>query len=362
MWFPTGSIDQIHLYRPLGSVSDFVVAKLPALLARVRNHVISADELTQRCAVELDAVSVPSLLKRCYGRHGHEIALLDLLFMESGIVHSGGRPGALLQSMVDDLAKSLKRIPAMTYADLVMINPAEDMRVFCNGDIKASEKMFYRNQISAELHLCHAARFCQTAIGKLSKGSGRWGLWRAYRILKAAARETCQMANDVTAMNAELPVEHFAVIRQYFAAHPIRGFKGPSGVFSVGIFLLELLLNGRRLGENHPDYLRYYLEENTQYLPQEGVQEIHDAYQQALDGKTVFALLDRPSSNGVDSHAVAKCKSAAIDIGLAIRLFRGNHYKAVKHQIPDVLEGYAAGTGEADAGDLLTERMKIRYE
>jgi len=163
-------------------------------------------------------------------------------------------------------------------------------------------------------------------------------------------------------MNAELPVEHFAVIRQYFAAHPIRGFKGPSGVFSVGIFLLELLLNGRRLGENHPDYLRYYLEENTQYLPQEGVQEIHDAYQQALDGKTVFALLDRPSSNGVDSHAVAKCKSAAIDIGLAIRLFRGNHYKAVKHQIPDVLEGYAAGTGEADAGDLLTERMKIRYE
>src|SRR3989344_6164113 len=110
MWVPdVYSVD--YRIRPLGSVSDFVVVEFPALLAKVRDHVIDADEFTRRCEVELDAVSVPSLLKRCYGKHSHKIALLDLLFIESGVVHSGGKPGELLQNLVDGLAESLGRIP-----------------------------------------------------------------------------------------------------------------------------------------------------------------------------------------------------------------------------------------------------------
>ncbi|OHA07350.1 MAG: hypothetical protein A3B34_02750 [Candidatus Sungbacteria bacterium RIFCSPLOWO2_01_FULL_54_21] len=347
--------------RPLGSVSDFVVDEFPLLLANVRQNRMTPDDLAQRCEDKLGAVSVPYLLEHFRGHH--DIALLDMLFMESGIVHSGGNPGTLLQSMVDRSAQSLGRIPAMTYEDLIFANPKGDMRVFCEGTIGVSEKKFYRNQMRAERQLKQAAIFCRTAIEELAKANDQVALRdMVCSTLKAAASETYHMAQGVTAMNAELPVEHFAVIRQYFAAHPFRGFKGPSGVFSLGLFNLELLLAGDRLLASNPEYLAYYLEENVPYLPRVDMQEARDLYTRAASGRTVFALLDRISGSGIDADLAGKCRDAAIEIGLAIRLFRGNHYKAVKHQIPDVLAGSTPGTGEADAGNLLIERMKIRHE
>ncbi len=354
--------------RPLGQVSDFVMAQLPTLLAEVRAGTLPSSYLAQRCEFEARSLSesVISLLLEGSEDIHRKIALLDLLFMDSASVHSGEHTGMQISSLVERFALRIGRIPAMTYGDLIFVNPRHDMRVFCNGEAGVSEKGFYTAQMFAEAYLADAAICCQSAIANIhsvviGKHDGET-LQEVHSALEEAATKVRHVADITENMSMALPVAHFAVIRKYFGAHPVRNYKGPSGVFSLGIFLIELMLAGDRLQKERPDYLRYYLEENTEYLRQEELAEAKAAYRCAMSGFAVFSLLAQvPSSPAIDPHVLAECNKAASAVSSAIRLFRGNHYKAVKHQIPDVLAGYTPGTGEADAGNLLVERMKIRH-
>ena len=339
-----GVVRERHPWRPLGQVSDFVVEQLPKELAAIRAGSTDVVNLAKKCGELLSNVSVNSLDTDFEFR----LALLDLLFLESGLVHSGGIPGEQLTSLVDWLSQKTGRIPALTYEDLVYehTNPLlDDPRVFTDGATGLSERDFYVGQcrVESELNSC-VARCMEVVKNQIP-----------YSQVEAALREVSQRMEEVreyTRMSGmEMPPEHFQTFRQYLATHPLRGFSGPSGTFSVTFPTLEILVAGDKLPQ---EYYEYY-EENLQYLPRYELPTFEEARKLASEGNTLGRLVENKSL-GVGVH------DAARSIGTSIQKFRGTHYQAVRKQIPEVLEGKSAGTGgEEDIDGFLRTRMRIRH-
>ena len=138
--------------RPLGVISDFVVQELPQTLSRIRGglpayHLAhTADLLTRKLLTKTaqEALNHP---------HQAELASLDLKMLESGIVHSGATPPAGLETLVNAFSATADQPPALTYEEIVIINPPQDPRLFTQGEIGNSENAFYNGHRKIEGHL-----------------------------------------------------------------------------------------------------------------------------------------------------------------------------------------------------------------
>lgn len=264
-------------FRPLGVVSDFVVEQLPKELADIREgrkHVRQLTAYTEKLIASLGNTPFFN------GASVQDQSLLDLLFIESGIVHSQGMAGRRLVGLVNKLAKKAGRIPGLTYEDLIFVNlQNQDVRLFTSGDISLSERDFYEGHRRIENILENCIMLCQKVIADPAAKQN------SKKIL-AITTGVKKIEGYTGELHRAMPKEHFSIFRQYFLSHPYRGFKGPSGAFSARFPILEVLLAGERLPD---ETLRYYMDDNYVYLPRRDRLVLKDAFHGVGEKKNDYA-------------------------------------------------------------------------
>jgi tryptophan 2,3-dioxygenase len=340
-------VQERHPIRPLKAVSDFVVEQLPQRLIAIREGTDNVDELISTCEMLLvNSFSyTPSKQFGLDRELDQRLMLLDLLFLDSAIVHSGGVSGGRLTSLIEQLSQEADRIPALTYEDLVYAhtNPLlVDPRTFTNGVNGLSERDFYVGHMRVEEELQACVTMCHSVLKNQISQS------HFDSVLRQVAQRVEVVKEYMEMLGTKMTPEHFRVFRQYLDTHPVRGFKGPSGVFSATFPALEILVAGDKLPQEYYDYY----EKNLQYLPRHEWPLLEEARQLAFEGRTLGNL----AVQNLSLYELVKA------INTSIQRFRGTHYRGVERQIPEVLNGEATGTGgEQDVDAFLKGRMRIRH-
>ena len=325
--------------RPLGAFSDFVVEKLPSVLELPSNN------LAKHCANLASQVSEETI--QTMARRGEiTLAALDAKMVEIGFTQCGLAVPEVVSSWVERFSED--KLPMLLYEEIILGNPAEDPRVFTQGSTGETEQMFYRTHRKIENHLDSANTKVQNAISAaMYRRCGGDEIARhlanVETDLQAVIQKTCALRG--------MDKAHFAAFRKYLGAHPARGLKGPSGAFSPGIHLLEILLRGDDMPES---YLRY-LWDNSGYFPQNGYAAITDALQAASACGSLASI-----ARALDC---AKLSERVNVIGQFFNDFRRIHFGVVNRQLPEATQDKIAGTaGEARPGTFMRERIeKLRF-
>lgn len=344
--------------RPLKRVSDFVVEELTEMLETPSKALVAHVEfLLQEFKHEL------TLADCITGAPDRDIALLDLKMLESGVVHSGLTPPKQLVELIDRLTPS-GTVPALTYEELIFVNPLHDCRTFTRGDVGNTEKNFYVTHGLIEGSLGRVIAIVKDCI---LAGKAPWSGMRSVPLgpgrtcrdgTEYVQEELSEVLQKVTELSA-MPPDHFVLFRKYLASHPLRNLKGPSGAFTASIPVLDLLLRGNDLPPNYPDYLR----ENMRYFPCDGQKEIQNAIHTVSANQTLVEIWRRRpnvvrkfSDPERDTQELKRMIDA---IGEFLNAFRRAHMGAVARQIPEALKGNLAGTGgESNPGQFLRQRME----
>lgn len=336
------------LTRPLADVSNFVVDTLPSVLEEVRGGRVGVDALAgyvDRLLVQLPMSVVHNVL---VDQRSRDLAGLDLKILDTAIAHSGGNPPERLTSLVNEFSEVTDQPAGITYEEIILVNPVQDRRTFTRGEVMVTEAAFYEGHRIIEEHLDRAIDIVKGGIQKLTEGVG--GIDEVAGNIRQTQEDLKAVILKTHALGAQSR-EHFSEFRKYLSTHPIRGTKGPSGAFTAGIPTLELLLAGESLPE---EYIQY-LEENKIYFPRQGRKNIQNARESMSNGLTLTSLaihLGDPYVLGQNINGFSQL----------VRRFRGEHYKAVRNQIPEAISGKMAGTaGEQDPGTFLRNRMRIRH-
>lgn len=325
--------------RPL-AISDFVVEVLPERLEEVRAGTLSINDLSADIGNRLQDADIGAISYFVTGKE-REIALLDLLILQSALGNSGGEVPQKLTDIIGHLAEREGRIPALTYEDVILVNPLDaDPRTFTTGKVRETEMQFYRAHRTIE----EAGLILNELVGESLKYLRGSTIDFAKYLLNQTGLPTAIILQEMFGLK-ELDKEDFATFRIYFGGYP-KGNKGPSGAFSPAIATVDVLLSGRDLPEDRHDYLR----DNRPYFPRNGQRDIDRAYE----------LVD--SVGALDSH---RKEDLSIDeyaskLHQFLTLFRSAHQGRVGEQIPEALKGLIPGTGgEVDVATFLRERIKF---
>lgn len=326
--------------RPLGKISDFVVEVLPDHLAAIQEGRMEIGGLSLLVEQQLQGVDADLVGDVLTGRD-REIALLDLLIMQSALGNSKGEVPHVLTHMIEHFAKKEGRIPALTYEDVILINPLDtDPRTFTRGRVGQAELAFYQTHAVIEEQGGAINKIVKQALVDLQQGD----MQQAVHVLSGIAESSQIIVAEMLGMKALNPKD-FAAFRDYFGGYP-EGNKGPSGAFSPAIAVLDVLLSGNDLTEDR----HAYLGDNRQYFPREGQREIDEAY--ALVSHTGALDSYRGQDQTIDQEIGA--------LHHFLTKFRGNHEVRVREQIPQALEGKISGTGgETDVATFLRERTQF---
>ncbi|MCB9798385.1 hypothetical protein H6758_01515 [Candidatus Nomurabacteria bacterium] len=260
-----------------------------------------------------------------------ELTVLDLSMIETSLAHSGVPIPASLTSLLMNLTNGG---PFLTYHQLVMVNPAQATRCFTRGPSGEAERAFYLAHKEIEHGLA-------MACAKIMKALGHTDPQQACNALHGIEHDTSVLIENTRHLAGMNP-EHFAAFRGYLASHPVHGFPGPSGLFSPGVYLLELLLRGPQ-----STWPQFFANRGTCF-DNESLRSITGAME---DGHTLTAhmiSLDWPPR----MHEVVRFLETLLDS------FRGHHYKAVRKQIPQALTPGGTGTAGESAGQFLRDRMR----
>jgi hypothetical protein len=314
--------------RPLTALSDFVVEQMPNLLATNQQELLSSSTYV------LDAIS-DEMAQDVSMSSCRQLAALDLKMLENALVHSGLEIPSRLTALVDFFSGENSK--TLTYEEIVMVNPDEDLRVFSTGNTREIERIFYGNhRLIEEILMGTITRVISVISGQEN--------------LPFDCETLANELNKVRRLTAELarmPDGEFLAFRKYLASHPNRKLKGPSGAYSARMPSLELLT----LGDSLPAERLHYLRNNWQYFPVRDYPLLMKAMDHAENGNTLQALVFASKSRPDLKEGVAIIEGFFTS-------FRKVHYYAVKKQVPEVLEGSVAGTGgEVDVHAFLTGRM-----
>ena len=320
--------------RPLGIVSDFVVERLPRELGS-SGFSATVTTLLRNAPIECRMAF--------HDKESRGIASLDLKMIEAALVHTGAEIPFSLALLVDTF--SISSIRALTYEEIVLVNPHDDMRTFTGGDIGETEAAFYNMHRTIEIQLVYAIASMRTAITEIQHGDAP----AATHALLHAVEQVKGLPGMVQALGL-MTSGHFGVFREYLKSHPTRDLKGPSGAFSAGLPTLEILFRGNELSEKYRGYLRT----NWEYFPLRGRNELAHALETKEN-----SLIAEWRVRGKDPLL----KPVIDALGEMFNTFRRAHYNAVGRQLPEALKDATSGTaGEAKPGEFLRERMKeTRY-
>lgn len=325
--------------RPLGRVSDFVVEELPRELERIRGGG-SVQEFSDRIEALLgfycrDAGTIVSPLTP----HEKPLALLDAHLLQSAVINAGGQPGKRLHALTAGLSERLGTPNILTYGDIVITNPPEDMRTFTPGRIGHAEASFYaaHQQIEGELG------FLITFLQQAGKGFDAGNPQQANQNMEEAttALSSC---TEVMGRFQGLPPDYYEVFRTYLKEHS--NLHGPSAFYSPGVALMDVLYAGTRLPQD-------YLEQLETDLRQGYFCRRDDIQNAVENAREKHAILDQ-----VEQRDEPDSYSSALDFTEGVLDFRRVHYRAAKAAVPDVVRDECPGTsGETLPGTLLRSRM-----
>jgi hypothetical protein len=331
--------------RPLGSLSNFVVRELPAVVGGVKKNgqgnVLSqlAEDLTDN----VQEFNIPAL-----DGQDLSIARLDAIFLEQAIAHSGGKPGPSLSSLVTELIDRSGRMPGLTYEDLIFTNPREDLRLFHDGEVGESEKQFYLGHMQIEDHLLTAIDMLFKAQATLS--GNKDSAHDVKSRLEAAANKISAAAGEMDFFINKMPREHFIEIARFHDPHDFReGARGAGGQFSASFPIIDLLVSGKRV----PEKIRNNWQSTLEFMPQIHADNVLRALDLAATDKSILDLVEKSTS-------VAGPLSK-IDTGL--RGFRARHYRAVISHLPEVSQGEEGMmSGDEATDDFLKQRIAIKHK
>ena len=332
--------------RPLGHVSDYVVEVMPMMLADIR----AGGNIN---ALKRDAKLLAHDALRMFDdvagdTHTSELAALDLKMLESGLVHAQPDglilPPVMLGAAVDQYSTHVGQIPGLTYEEVILINPPHDRRRFTDGAIGGSEDDFYEGHRQIEQRLDTAiTNGLRANIAMIGSGDTD----AAAEFLANTAANAEQVAAFMKQFK-QMDKDHFGQFRGYFATHPTRHLKGPSGAFSARVPILDLVVAG---DHTLPVY-GSYLTNNMQYFPRGNRKQLAAAQQLAERGLTVSAVNDKLGHDPQVASAVATVYDS-------LDVFRAKHAAAVQHHVPAAMAGKAPGTGgEQDVRTFLLNRHR----
>lgn len=329
--------------RPLGRVSDFVVYDLPSRLALIREGK-SVNELSKT----VEEMTPNTRFLRTLSASDKDLALLDLKMAMFGIIHSGGEPGQKLIEAVKKLAYECDQPESITYEEIIMVNPADDPRLFTNGEVGQAEYDFYHTHRLIEPILENALVYAQRARESL----------KINQDLGAAAfvsisADSIILANQfVEAVGQQMNPDDFAVFRKYLGSDQKTGLPGPSGAYTFRVPLLDLMLAGEQFPEKYGNSIAK--NGNLRFFPREGRDKLKIEIESSLSGKgESLVALNKKLRFSHATPQLEKMRTALID-------FRGRHYRGVVKQLPGAVgDPNAKGTsGENDLGGFLRERVK----
>ncbi|MBI3336654.1 hypothetical protein HYZ98_03770 [Candidatus Peregrinibacteria bacterium] len=343
--------------RPLHNLSDYVVEELPSDLelmrsgtaGQYRDLVQKAENLAQDKG---DVIAV--------SRGGQILQLLDCTILESAIRTHGGVPGPLLSDLTNRCAALGKSIPTLTYEGLVAINPlATDPRTFCTGEIGTAELFFYQSHANIEYIL---ARCVQEMREILANVYGEPARDIDLSITTRIRGNLIPMVQTINRMMkqlfSKLPKYAFDAVRPYFDVNSIRGFHGPSGKFSAGVFAVDALLYG-----DHPDMNLFLQKKMAElaYFPGttasgdcfSGQDDMRSSFTLAQKKETLFSMQNKVES--VELYDVMRT------LFREMHMFRSQHFAIAQRFIPDALMQGAGTGGETDLQRYLKHARDV-YE
>ncbi len=324
-------MEECMKHRPLQKLSDFVVEEMPVVLAQ------SPAQLPEASKHLAALVPETVVTEAMHERRG--LALLDVTMLEAGIVHSGHTAPRELTALVERIAGD--EYPVLTYENIVLINPGEDLRTFTAGEVGAVEKSFYRQHWFVEDRLLAATRAVISTLDKLDEGDC------AGAAIELRAVPPCLIAvRNATDMLRGMPKEHFQAFRKYLGVHPVRDLKGPSGAFTARIPALEFALRGDEL----PSSYRQYIEDNWLYLPRRDRAILRRILNESTQGRT----LEKAYRKNGSPKELTSPLNALSDFFLE---FRKVHLRAVGKHIPEALNDATLGTAGEKPGTFLRERL-----
>lgn len=332
-------------FRPADSLSNFVVEELPNLLNKVR----AGQEDISVVAWRAEALATAQLLRvEHFARQGEVqkllVARLDILMLEAAILKSGGVAGPTLSRLVDKLAGITNRPAGLTYEDVVINNPEQDIRTFSNGLMGNSEADFYNGHRYIEESLEPSVRDLQAVLTNENTVSTEVVI----EVLEQVYASFKTLIAYTGTISKKMPEAHFrGGFRMYLTKLEQRGLRGPSGAFTARIPLIEYMLMGETLAQSDRDYQI----EELQYFPLTHQAKLVEALHEAMAGTSVRQLLIRRGSPEQGMQLLQKMSEI-------FRFFRVQHLEAVKKHIPEVFEGTAEGTGGYDARIFLKERIE----
>lgn len=267
--------------RPLGTVSDFVVKTLPSRLEQIR-----AGKLDVQALIDEVERLVEGSVYETQQLADTRVARLDVLMLESSIVHSGGTPGLNLRTLADLLTDSTVQPPAMTYEDIIVNNPPDDPRTFTHGGVGSAEAAFYLGHQLIEGELERAIeKMRQLFVLHSPEVSAHPG--DVVALLQAIVQHINIVTEYTHVLGQKMDPGAFLIFRQYLATNEQRNAKGPSGAFTARVPLLEVLFAGETLPE---EFFRY-LESNRIYFPVAGQLALLSAIAGVHRGETLTQLL-----------------------------------------------------------------------
>lgn len=341
-------VDRVPM-RPLGQVSDFVVERLPDELAKIRDGVTTAVELSQKVEEILPGNLIHKLLP---GSGSKDLALLDLKMLMFGIVHSGGEPGPHLQELVKSFAVLTGQPESITYEEIILINPEHDPRLFTSGEVGAAEYDFYHLHRLVEPVLEEAIIAANVSKTALKEGDN---LTAAAYIAQSSAHINLA-AQHVRVVGQEMDPKLFEAFRPYLGEYAEAGLPGPSGAFTARIPLLDMAFAGEQFpGEyydsiGHGDKLLFFPRDGRVKMEQE-MERIADSKNESLVG--LYQTHGRSEEVGQELELMRQ----------ALLEFRQQHYKGVVRQVPKAVNDSIAGTGgQGTPGSFLRNRMKFLRE
>lgn len=341
-------------YRPLGEFSTFVITQLPSLLTQVRSGALSIDEVAEY--VNRSAPSVEST----HGLTGAglKVARLDAQSAYNGLVH-GARllakqddtllpfiPGPNISALANDLALRTGRPRILTYEDVVIDNPRQDMRTLTDGQVADSERGFFLAHAYIEDHLQVTIELMMDIIHGLEGGDSE-----SEQQVNAALgmAKHWRLINDHTAtLMKDMPREHFEVFREYLGSYidpdtldtqPAQ-LDGASGQGSSRMRETDFLLGGDTF-INH----EWFMADTTKllpYYPVSGREQFNEVLAMAREGRTIHRLLNQVDPSSPLHRAMNNFAALKIN-------WRQLHQRAVQTQMPDI----ATGTGGSMVDEYL---------
>lgn len=333
--------------RPLGKLSDFVVEKM-------------ADEFTatiQKCEKLLGDLSEDNIVG-VMDSSERDLACLDAKMLEAFLARHGLPVSPQLVKLVNRLSGD--KVPVITYMEVILKNPTNDLRVFTvKGGIGDTEEKFYRTHKVVESHFDFAIEQVKKAIEDLVRGDVD-AANEELRLVQSSDHGLLKIVKQLMGL-WDMKEGHFDAFRQYFLVtwndfhSSRRQLKGPSGIFSSTFYILELLLRGDEFSREYPEYIGY-LWTNSKFFYDRG-RKVLDCATDCANGNTLLSLWRKNGRN-------AKLLDCISFIGEFYNKFREKHLDVVIKQLPEL----SSGTAETEPIKFLEERLartrfhKERYQ